>query len=156
MTDRSHRLPRGSGPHVTVGLRVGGWVSGCSWRFGTDVDGRRGGGWRRWTEERLCGRGPWTHPSVSGSLDRGWVCGPWTGCRGGDGGTERRAANRIAEEAVGVRGYGKKGALRDAGGVTRGAHGPPGPPVTGIRASYCRVREAFFPSRTPRGGPRPG
>uniref|UniRef100_A0A0E0BVD9 Uncharacterized protein n=1 Tax=Oryza glumipatula TaxID=40148 RepID=A0A0E0BVD9_9ORYZ len=25
MTDRSHRLPRGSGPHVTVGLRVGGW-----------------------------------------------------------------------------------------------------------------------------------
>uniref|UniRef100_A0A0E0G9H2 Uncharacterized protein n=1 Tax=Oryza nivara TaxID=4536 RepID=A0A0E0G9H2_ORYNI len=27
MTDRSHRLPRGSGPHVTVGLRVGGWLT---------------------------------------------------------------------------------------------------------------------------------
>ncbi|KAF0914695.1 hypothetical protein E2562_031203 [Oryza meyeriana var. granulata] len=38
--------------------------------------------------------------------------GPCTGCReeavGGDGGTERSAANRIADRAVGVRGYRKR------------------------------------------------
>ncbi|KAG8049307.1 hypothetical protein GUJ93_ZPchr0009g1701 [Zizania palustris] len=72
-------------------------------------------------------------------MDRAW---------GGYGGTEVGGANRIADGAVGVRGYGTG---RDTGSVTRGAQGTQGPPVTGIRASYCRVYVILFPlERKPR------